>query len=305
MELKQLKYFIAVCEELHFTRAAEKLGIAQSTLSLQIGALEEEIGLPLFDRIGKKIKLTETGTILLENSQKVFWTLQNAQNKISELREFQGGSLAVGVLHAELDYRLNSLFIDFHNCFPQIHLKILSSVTIDKQILNNEADVGISLLPKLEKQLVCIPLYSEEYVLVVSKNHELANTRSISIMDIEKINMVMYPRGFVSRELVEECCRHNGFHLNTIIETTAGSSIFGFVKANIGATIQPLPLIQSINDPTLHLIKVKDWPITRNIGIFYRSDKYLGFATREFIKFVKKRLEIGDIFFDILDSTSK
>lgn len=301
MELKQLKYFIAVCEELHFTRAAEKLGIAQSTLSLQIAALEEEIGLPLFDRIGKKITLTEAGSILLSNSQSVLGTLQNTQDKISELRQFQGGSLAVGVLHAELDYRLNSLFIDFHNRFPQIHLKILSSVNVDKQVLNNEADVGISILPRSEKQLVHIPLYSEEYVLVVSKKHKLANIRSLSIMDLDKIHMVMYPRGFVSRELVEECCRHNGVQLNTIIETTSGASIFGFVKENIGATVQPLPLTRSINDPTLHLIKIKDWPITRHIGIFYRTDKYLGFAAREFIRLVKKRLEMGDIFFDIPD----
>lgn len=298
MELKQLKYFIAVCEELHFTKAAEKLGIAQSTLSLQIGSLEEEIGLPLFDRVGKRITLTETGAILLKNSQQVFWTLQNARNQIDELRAFQGGSLAVGVLPAELDYRLNSLFIDFHNRFPQIHLKILSSVNIDRQVLANEADIGISILPRQEKRLLTIPLYREEYVLVVSKDHELANTGSISIMDLEKLDMVMYPRGFVSRELVEECCKHNGFCLNTVVETTSGASLFGFVRENIGATVQPLPLIKSINAPALHLIKIKDWSITRDIGIFYRTDKYLGFAAREFIKLVKKRLEIGDILFD-------
>lgn len=299
MELKQLKYFMAVCEELHFTKAAEKLGIAQPTLSLQIGALEEEIGLPLFDRIGKKITLTEAGAILLKNSQEAFWTLQNAQNQINELREFQGGSLAVGVLPAELDYRLNSLFIDFHNRFPQIRLKILSSIHIDKQVLDNEVDVGISILPRWEKRLVTIPLYCEEYVLVVSNDHELANTRSISIMDLEKIDMVMYPSGFVSRELVEECCKHNGVHLNTVVETTSGASLFGFVRENIGATVQPLPLIKSVDTSTLHVIKIHDGSITRDIGIFYRTDKYLGFAAREFIKLVKKRLETGDVFFNI------
>lgn len=88
MKLKQLKNFIAVCEELHFTRAAEKLGIAQSTLSLQIAALEEEIGLPLFDRIGKKITLTEAGSILLSNSQSVLGTLQNTPSCRAALHDY-------------------------------------------------------------------------------------------------------------------------------------------------------------------------------------------------------------------------
>lgn len=110
------------------------------------------------------------------------------------------------------------------------------------------------------------------------------------------IPMVMYPKGFLSRELVENCCRKNGFELNTVVETASGSSLFGFVKENIGATIQPVPLVKSVSAPTLRLIKIEDGPITRDVGVLYRSDKFLGFAARKFI--VKKRLEMGDVFFN-------
>jgi len=86
MELKQLEYFMAVCKELHFTRAAEKLGIAQPSLSQQIRLIEHEIGTPLFDRLGKKIAITEAGKILQQYSYNVFHELLQAQSAISELQ---------------------------------------------------------------------------------------------------------------------------------------------------------------------------------------------------------------------------
>lgn len=115
-----MEYFIAVCEELHFTKAAEKIGISQPNLSLQIKALEEEIGTPLFDRIGKRIAMTEAGSILLRHGQSLFQNLQNAFHEIDELLDHHGGSLAIGVLPSEMDYRLTPLFIDFHHRFPNV-----------------------------------------------------------------------------------------------------------------------------------------------------------------------------------------
>ena len=93
MELKQLEYFIAVCQEQHFTRAAEKLGIAQPSLSQQIRLLEHEIGTPLFDRIGKRTVITEAGKALLHHSYNVFHELSQAKAAISELQGLQRGTL--------------------------------------------------------------------------------------------------------------------------------------------------------------------------------------------------------------------
>lgn len=106
---------MAVCEELHFTKAADKAGISQPNLSLQIKALEEEIGMPLFDRIGKRIALTDAGGVLLKHARGMFQNLQNAKLEIGELRHHQGGTLGVGVLPSELDFRLTPMFIDFRN----------------------------------------------------------------------------------------------------------------------------------------------------------------------------------------------
>ncbi|HEY9577701.1 MAG TPA: LysR family transcriptional regulator [Pseudobacillus sp.] len=292
MELRQLEYFMVLCQELHFTRASEKIGISQPTLSLQIRAIEQELGTPLFDRIGKRIALTEAGAILLKHCKRIFRNLENAVEEIEELREYQGGNVSVGVLPAELDYRFTPLFIDFHKRFPSIYLNLsASTVEITKQVLDNEVDVGITLLLLSDSRLVSIPLYREEYVLVVSENHELASHESISLTELREIPMVMYAKQFLGRKLLEDHCQKHGFQLNTVVETTTGPSLFYFVKENIGATLQPLPLSKALNDPTLRLIKIHDHPPEREIGIIYRADKYLGFAVQKFIETVEEKLK--------------
>ncbi len=106
IELRQLEYFLAVSKELHFTKAAEKLNISQPSLSQQIRALEHEVGMPLFDRIGKKISLTEAGKILLSHSKTIFHEVEQARSAIQDLNGLQYGSLTIGSLLTVVNYLL-------------------------------------------------------------------------------------------------------------------------------------------------------------------------------------------------------
>ncbi|CAG7654964.1 LysR family transcriptional regulator [Paenibacillus allorhizosphaerae] len=291
MELRQLEYFIAVCEELHFTKAADKIGISQPNLSLQVKALEEEIGMPLFDRIGKRIALTEAGSILLKHARCMFLNLHNALQEIGELRHHQGGTLGVGVLPSELDFRLTPMFIDFRHQFPNVRLKIVSSVDVAELVLSTEIDIGIALRPSYDTRLVVRPLTREVYGVVVSEEHELVERNSIALTELKGLPAIMYPRGFWGRELVETSCWEQGFALNTVVETTSNPSLFQFVKANMGVTVQTRSLVQSIGDPKLRYIPIHDHPPVREMSIIYRADKYLGHAAQAFIHVAEQRLK--------------
>ncbi|WP_235549430.1 MULTISPECIES: LysR family transcriptional regulator [unclassified Paenibacillus] len=284
LEFRQLEYFIAVCEELHFTRAAEKIGISQPALSQQIRSLEDELNIPLFDRIGKKIAITEAGSILLEQSRDVLRSLKNVNEFIGELHNLQRGTLIVGVLPSDLDYRISKMLIDFYHEFPKIKLRIVSSVEIVEQVLSNEVDIGIGIMPQPDDRLVRIPLCREEYVLAVSENHVLAGRPSIDIDELRHIETVMPPKGMIGRELVDDFCREYGFELTTIMETTSPTSIINLIRASIGATILPRPLIQSINAPDLRCIHISKKAPSRNIGVIHRSDRFLGQAAKAFIQ---------------------
>lgn len=102
MEIRQLEYFKVLCDELYFTKAAEKLNISQPTLSHQIKVLEMELGIPLFDRIGKKIAITDAGKILLEQCIHIFRAIDNTSNQIIALKHLKAGKLVIGTLHGEL-----------------------------------------------------------------------------------------------------------------------------------------------------------------------------------------------------------
>ncbi|BBI34114.1 LysR family transcriptional regulator [Cohnella abietis] len=284
MEIRQLESFIVVCKELHFTRAAEKIGIAQPTLSQQIRALEDELDVPLFDRVGKKIILTQAGALLLEYSTQMIHLLENTHNAIGEFRSGQRGTLAVGVLPSDLDYRLPNLLIKFHAEYPNIKLKVVSSIDVLNQVLENEVDFGIDLSSVPDERLVRIPLAKEEYVLVVSKEHAWADRESILMEELRHIQMVAFPVGFTGRDLIDNWCRPYGFTIQAIMETASVTSIVSLVKANIGGTVIPYPLIQIMDEPNIHCIRISDNAPVRHMDIVYRADRYLGRTAQEFIR---------------------
>jgi LysR family cyn operon transcriptional activator len=288
VEIRHLHYFMAVCEELHFTKAAEKLGISQPTLSQQIRVLEDELGMPLFDRIGKKIVVTEAGSLLFSYATEMLTTLQNVKDAINDLQELQRGKISVGIMPSDLDYRITQLVIDFHQKFPKVKLRILASIDIMRQVLENEVDIGIGTNVEPDDRLVIIPLRREEYVLTVSQEHPLANQTAITIAELKGLPMVMYPEGFFGREIVEEAVKKHGFQLHSILETSSVTSIMNLVRANIGATVQPYHLIQQINDPTLCSIRISDGAPSRSLSIIYRVDRYVSQATTAFIKQIKE-----------------
>lgn len=292
MELRQLEYFIAVCEELHFTRAAEKIGISQPTLSQQIRALEDELNIPLFDRIGKKIALTEAGSILWEQSIQIFRNLQNVKDAIAELQSYQRGLLTVAALPSELDFRITPLLVEFYREFPKVQLSIRSAVDIAEQVLDNIVDIGIGIMPYEDERLVRIPLCTDEYALVVSERHALSHREHILLQELRHLATIMFPKGMIGRELVDDCCRKQGFTVSAIMETTSIISIIEMVRANIGATVQPHPLILSMNEPSLRCIRIVDEAPSRNLSVIYRKDRFLGRAAQAFIRTVQNHFSM-------------
>lgn len=286
MELRHLHYFLVLCNELHFSEAAYKLGISQPTLSQQIRVLEDEIGVPLFDRIGKKTVKTEAGVILERYALEVFQQLENAKSAISDLTDLHAGHLRVAVLPSDLDYRLTSLLVDFHKEFPLTKVQVIPSIEIVEKVLDNEVDVGVGLAIKPDARLHRVPFYTETYSLYVHEEHEVAYQDSVEPKDLIDIPFVNYPKGFYGRELIDSWCKEQGISVRTIMETGSVTSLFQLVKEGIGATIQPSLLIDSFQSLRIRAIPIKNSPV-RDLEIIYRNDKYLSKAATAFMKRLK------------------
>lgn len=285
MELKQLEYFLTICEEMHFTKASERLGISQPTLSHQIKALENELGVPLFDRIGKKIRITEAGLILQEQCHEIFSNLKNAREQIGELQTVKRGKLVIGAMPGELNQLALRVLLKFHEKYPNIQVKILDLYDIADRVIQNEVDFAITILTseddeKLEK----IHLYHEDFYLAVSESHILAKREKINFKEAVKYPLVLFPTNHKCRQLIDSACIASNISIVPIIESTDLNSIINLVKEGAGGTILPKTLLNFANDGSLKLIKIENPTLRREIGITFLKDKFLGCAARGFLE---------------------
>lgn len=286
MELRQLEYFIVLCQELHFTRAAEKLRIAQPSLSQQIRLLEHEVGMPLFDRIGKKNILTDAGKTLLHHSYNVFHEISQARAAISELQGLERGTLKIGSLLTVVNYLLPPTIIGFHNTYPNVELSVqgLRTGDIYKGLLQNELDLGIVFLPIEHEDLEAIPIYEENLALAVSINHPFAHKEFVTLQILNDTPSILLPENYFLRQVVNEQCRSMNFTPKPVLEMTTMESIIQMVSKGVGVTILPKAYLDYIDNPQIKTIPIQDPVITTQIGIAYRKNKHLCAASRVFME---------------------
>ncbi|MDR6724480.1 DNA-binding transcriptional LysR family regulator [Paenibacillus amylolyticus] len=294
MDTRNITYFIAVFEHLHFTRAAELLGISQPTLSQQIRLLEAEVGMPLFDRIGKKVVATEAGRLLHQYGMKMLQAEMDAKNAIKELRSENRGTIRLAVLPSDLDFQLVPLFVDFKTRYPETSLQAFSTIFVREEVLAHKVDLGIGLSGSLDKRLVQVPLGSEPYELFVHSASELAKRQAITLEELTQHALVMYPKGYLGRDLVDNVCREQGFELNTVMEVGSASSLLQLVEAGIGATIQPKELLKQ-HPEWSHIVSIPiaDPAPIRHLELTYYADRFISKAQQQLseslIEFFKSR----------------
>lgn len=290
MELKQLQYFMAICEELNFTRAAEKMGVSAPNISQQIRKLEEELGVLLFDRVGKKIIVTEAGAILQEHGAAVFGHLQQANDAIADLKQMQGGSLSIGVLPGDADLIFNALLLNFHQSYPSISLSLLETMKVTEQVLDRSIDVGVTIGPVADERLTIIPLFREEFSLAVSVNDPLATESFLPLSRLHALKMVMFPPDHQCSRLIDRFCMEKGFTLQPHVVTTTISSLLQMVQNGIGACVLPRLLLDNLRTG-IKVVRLTNPTPSQDICLVYRSDRYVGYALRTFIKTLKTYIE--------------
>lgn len=168
MELRHLEYFIQVCNNNSFTKAAEVLGISQPTLSQQIRVLEGELDTPLFHRVGRGIKMTEAGKLLFDKGKFIMQQFDDVYNEIFELKGVKRGVITIGGLLEDLTY-LTPYIMKFQQHYPNIVVKIIESEVAVNQIVDKNIDFGITRSAQIPDILTSTLLYSEELVLVIPK----------------------------------------------------------------------------------------------------------------------------------------
>ncbi len=193
MTLTQLEYVVALDRERHFAAAAAKSGVTQPTLSIQIGKLEDELGILIFDRSKNPVTVTETGLLIVEQAKVVLQESKKLNDIVIDSREEVSGELSISVLPSLAPYLL-PLFIDAMAAkYPELKIKVreLHLYQIIGRLQNDSTDVGIVVLPCEESGFYEIPVFEESIVLYMDADHELACKQTISKDDLRGHDMLM------------------------------------------------------------------------------------------------------------------
>lgn len=245
MELRHLRYFIAVAEELHFGRAAARLHISQQPLSRQIRDLENELKVQLFDRTKRTIRLTEAGEIFLAEARK---TLQQAERAVllaQRVSRGEIGQLAVGFTGPALNSLLLESVRQFRERYPEVELTLNELRTIEQveALKANRLHLGLLHPPIDDGSLILETLHREKLVAVVPNTHPLARevSQSISLKELAGESFILFPRR-VGPQLYDQIisfCQQAGFSPNIVQETIPQQTILGLVSVGVGIALMP------------------------------------------------------------------
>lgn len=285
MELRQLRYLVAVTEEANFTRAAEKVFVSQSALSQQIQILEQELGTNVVDRSKKGVRLTAAGEILYHHAQRIMLELEQAEVAIRELEGLQRGELRIGVVQTVNDYLIPALVNTFSGYHPQIRLLVdeLPSDEIESKLLNGELQVGLGFVPAAHAVIATEILFEEQLMLIVRDDHPFAKSKSIAVEAIGEMPMVMLSNTFCTRRLWEENALLAHAHPQVLIEMNTVSSILAVVEKTGLATVLPSFTLTENQSPRLVGLKLYDPTPSRQVGLLWHNQSYLCSASRAFI----------------------
>jgi DNA-binding transcriptional LysR family regulator len=268
IELRHLRYFVAVAEELHFGRAAERLHLAQPPLSQQIRKLEELLGYPLFVRTSRSVSLTPSGEALLQRARR---TLRNFQRDIDETRSIARGdvgSLHIGFVGSAMLATLPGIFRSYGKAYPQVRLHLHESFTsmVIEGLENGTLDAGILRDGDSWDGMHVTTIFTEPFVAVLPSTHHCAKQKTVSVASLRDEPFVYFPRSAGARayERPLTLCEEHGFRPKIVQEASHWLTIMRLVASGLGVSIAPA-CVRRIASPEVACVPLRGAKAVSNI----------------------------------------
>jgi len=253
MELRHLRSFVAVAEERHFGRAAERLHMAQPPLSQQIRRLEAELGATLLHRTTRSVELAPAGDVLLVRAREILALVEGATEDARRAARGEFGRLAVGFTGSATYALLPQVAAALRSELPGVVLDLRGELLTPAQVerlLDGRLDVGLLRPPVRDGDLAVEVVRSEPLVAVLPEAHPLAEADSVPLEELEGEPFVVYPSHFrsVVHDAVEATCAAHGFHPRVALEVSETATLVSFVAAGLGVSLVP----ESVRHMTVH-----------------------------------------------------
>ncbi|WP_027409685.1 LysR family transcriptional regulator [Anoxybacteroides tepidamans] len=291
MELRQLKYFVEVAKREHVSEAAEVLHVAQSALSRQIANLEAELGVQLFEREGRNVKLTPIGRHFLPHAETVLKTVDYAKQQIEEYLDPERGTIKIGFPTSLASHTLPTVVSAFKEQHPNVsfHLRQGSYKYLIEAVKRREIDLAfLGPVPTNEKGIKGDILFTESFAALLPSNHALAQRETLLLNDLRNESFVMFPDGFILHKIVRDACHQAGFSPIISSEGEDLDAIKGLVAAGIGVTLLPESTFYDTMPRFTVKIPIQMPDVKRNVGIILSDHHELAPSVKVFYEFAKQ-----------------
>ncbi len=286
MNLRQLRYLVALADERHFTRAAAREHVAQPALSQQIRSLEAELGLTLVERTTRKVAMTQAGELLVARARRALAELDAAQAELGSLAGVQAGRLSVGAMHTMGPVDLSLLLATFHDRYPAVELTVReqSSEELAAMLRDDEIDLAfLSVTERIQSRgLTLRPLVSEEIVVVLRADHPLAAGGRLRLRALADEPFISFREGARLRELLVASAGQAGFEPRIALESNESRRIRSLVSRGLGVAILPR---SDAADPgaVVAVCDLVEPSLTRDITLASRAERRPSPAAEAFL----------------------
>ena len=291
MELRQLKYFIEVAKREHVTEAADALHVAQSAVSRQIFKLEEELGVHLFIREGRNVKLTQVGHVFLKHIERAMHAFDYAEQVVKEQMDPERGVVHVGFTSSLASLILPTVISAFRKKYPHVTFRLYqaSHYELEKRIIQGEMNIALlGPVPTKNERIKGTILFHEKIIALVPYTHRLAQEESITLDQLRNDPFVLFPKGYILRDMVTNACKQLGFQPEVSFEGQDIGTIKGLVSAGLGVTLIPEITLVNQMPKSFSKVDIRKPHVQRTVGMITPTERGLLPAEELFYEFAKK-----------------
>ena len=287
MNLHQLRVFCEVAAARSFSAAAEKLHLTQPAITLQIKNLEDYYELKVFERIGKRILLTDEGKVLFDFADRILTLSRQAEEALADLKGLSGGTLRIATSFSFADYYLPALLKAFHKKYPKIFIEVSagnSSQIIENTLAHNNDIAFVAYRPGNDK-LVVREFVSDILVAILPNHHKLAGRESITLNELRAEPLILRERGSSYRRMVDETFSKKRISPSIIMESASVSAIKKMVQSGAGIGILSRQVVKEEAEANaFKAIEFTEVEMGHKFYLIYHKDKYFSRALKAFVE---------------------
>ncbi|GAA0499436.1 glutamate biosynthesis transcriptional regulator GltC [Salinibacillus aidingensis] len=294
MELRQIKYFIKVAELEHVSEAALELHVAQSAVSRQIANLEDELGVKLFLRGGRKIQLTSVGELFLEHVERAMLEFDKAEKAVYDFLNPESGTIRLGFPISLAAKTLPNVISAFRKEHPQIGFQLHQGTVkeLTDAVISGQIDIAfVSPVPTSHDDVKGHIFFTEKMMALLPASHELTNEPYLRLMQLRHEPFVIFRQGYHIRDIIMKACTQVGFQPRIAFEGEDVDTIKGLVSAGLGVSILPEITLTDLPMRDTKSIEIIEPNVSRTVGIILPSKREVAPSEQVFFEFLKNYYE--------------